>query len=257
MNQAFRGLYFKEWKMMKGFFIGPFVITIILILLLNVTNDAPIINTISGLMAFGYIILPAAVIFSLNSEVNHLELFLHNPQSVHLLLIVKFLNGILCAFTFLVVLSLSLVSIDMIWESSSLTVLEMFSYLLLIMAQMIIVSIYPAVILFFFWTLHQIWRTYIGGLSIFAVVALLIFSIQMMSLFRTTAIYKALTDWGAVSISVNSGYSGEFLALSFGMFQFNGDLQSIIHLGPYVFYGIITVLLYFISAYLLDRKVEV
>lgn len=254
---AFKGLYFKEWKMMKGFFIGPYVLAILLIAISNMGNGDSVVNTLIGMMAFGFIILPAAVLFSLNSEVNQLELFLHNPQSIHQLLFVKFLNGLVCALSFLFVLVLAAVSVDVIWGTSIQTGFETFSFLMILTVQMVIVSIFPAIILVFLWTLHQIWRAYIKGLSIIAVIVLLIFGLQLMTVFRSTAIYDVLTNWGAISIPIENFHSGEFISVSFGALHFIGGMDATVFLGSYVFYGLIALLLYVFSAYLLDRKVEV
>ena len=248
---AFKGLFIKEWKMMKGFFIGPFIITVIIILLLNISGNTSMIELLLGIMAFGYIILPATVLFSLNLEVNQMELFLHNPQPIHQLISVKFLNGLLLAFSYLLIMAMAITGVELIWDELTLSVLETFFLLNIFVLRMIIVSIFPAVILLFFWSLHQIFRTYIRGLSIIAVVLILIGSLEMMVWFWSTRFYEALTKWGTISIQfVDSNVNGFPLSFHLGA-------GNTLDLGSYVFYGILSALIYFLSAYLIDRKVEV
>lgn len=254
-SSAFRGLYIKEWKMMKGFYIGQFVVALIIVIVADALSDASIVETLVGLLTFGFIILPGAVLYSLNTEANQLEIFLHNPQSIHKMLFVKFLNGLFFALSFLLLLAVAAVGFEMIWGTSIQSGLDSFSFLTFLVVHMIIVSVYPTVILVFLWTLHQIWRTYIHGISIVAVVLLLIFGIQLMNLFRSTTFYEVLTKWGVISIP--NDQSGEYLSISFGPGQISGGIDATIFFGSYVFYGLLVLLLYGVSAYLLDRKVEV
>ncbi|MBP1950339.1 hypothetical protein [Virgibacillus litoralis] len=253
-SSAFRGLYIKEWKMMKGFYIGQFVFASIIVIVADAFSDASIFDSLIGLLTFGFIILPGVVLYSLNTEANQLEIFLHNPQSIHKILFVKFLNGMFFALSFLLLLAVVAVNFEMIWGASIQSGLDSFSFLLFLIINMVVVSVYPTVILVFLWTLHQICRTYIHGLSIVAVVLLLIIGVQLMSVFRSTTFYEVLT-WGVISIP--NDQSGDYLSISFGPGQFSGGVDATIFFGSYVFYGLLVLLLYGVSAYLLDRKVEV
>ncbi|MGP4109240.1 hypothetical protein [Virgibacillus sp. L01] len=255
ISSAFKGLYIKEWKMMKGFYIGQFIVALIIVIVADAMSDASIFESLVGLLTFGFIILPGAVLYSLNTETNQLEIFLHNPQSIHKMLFVKFLNGLFFAFSFLLLLAVIAVSFEMIWGASIQSGLDSFSFLLILIINMVVVSIYPTVILVFFWTLHQIWRTYIHGLSIVAVVLLLIIGVQLMGVLRSTNFYDVLTKWGVISIP--NDHSGDYLSISFVPGQISGGVDATIFFGLYVFYGLLALLLYGVSAYLLDRKVEV
>ncbi|SEP97704.1 hypothetical protein SAMN05216232_1501 [Virgibacillus subterraneus] len=254
-SSAFRGLYIKEWKMMKGFYIGQFIVALIFVIAADAMSGASIFESLVGLLTFGFIILPGAVLFSLNTESNQLEIFLHNPQSIHKMLFVKFLNGLFFSLSFLIILAVVAVCFEMIWGASIQSGLDSFSLLIFLIVHMMVVSVYPTVILVFLWTLHQIWRTYIHGLSIVAVVLLLIVGIQLMSLFRSTTFYEVLTKWGVIFIPDER--SGDYLSISFGLGEISGGVDARIFFGSYVFYGLLVLLLYGVSAYLLDRKVEV
>src|SRR5690625_3990569 len=111
MSTAFKGLYFREWKMMRGFFIGQFIVLIGLFFIPVGSNLA---DKLAQLLILAPIIVPAAMMFSLNTEVNQMELFLHNPQSIHKLIFVKFVNGIVLALSFVFVVMTLFVFIDLL-----------------------------------------------------------------------------------------------------------------------------------------------
>src|SRR5690625_2961997 len=104
MSDAFKGLYFREWKMMRGFFIGQFVV---LVVMLFIPIGSNLTDKFLELLTLAPIIVPAAIMFSLNTEVNQMELFLHNPQSIHKLIFVKFVNGLVFALSFVFVVMIS------------------------------------------------------------------------------------------------------------------------------------------------------
>lgn len=243
MDDAFKGLYFREWKMMKGFFIGQFIVLFGLFLM---PWGSALPDKLIGLLIFSIIIVPAAMMFSLNTEVNQMELFLHNPQSVHKLLFVKFLNGFVFAMSYTLVVIISVIIVNMIWPTFDPTSLEIFLYLFNFTLLMIISSIPFMALLLFLWTLHQILRKYLGVFSLIIVIIVLIAGTQLVSLVNQTDIYQTLTSWGAIKVPFNKG-----------VFSLGNNIGMTIYLGIYIFYGIISAVLYFLSVYLIDRKVEV
>src|SRR5699024_2329815 len=141
--------------------------------------------------------------------------------------------------------------VNLVTSTPLLSSLELFVYLLYFILQIITVTIFPTIILFFLWTLHQIWRTYIRGLSLVAVIAVLIAGTQLLDFLHKTNFYHKATNWGLISLPIQEYTLSPF---SFGVSSVFG---TTIYLGVYLFNGIIVILLYLISAYLLDRKVEV
>lgn len=251
MDNAYKGLLFKEWKMMRGFFIGMFVIGIIFFLISDLSAQTPIQSNLIELMSLGFVILPGAVLFSLNMEVNQMQLFLYNPQSIHKLIFVKILNGLFFASSYLFILVLAITGMNLITGTSFFSSVELFVYLLYFILQILIITIYPTIILFFLWTLHQIWRTYVRGISIVFVIVVMIAGTKLLGFLHDSDFYNKATNWGSISIPIQEYYLSPF---AFGVSSVFG---TTIYLGVYVFNGIIVVLLYLLSAYLLDRKVEV
>jgi hypothetical protein len=246
MSTAFRGLYFREWKMMKGFFIGQFIV---LIVMCFIPWGSALPEKLVELLILSVIIVPASTIFSLNTEVNQMELFLHNPQSVHKLLFVKLLNGFVFAMIYALVLIIVITVVHMIWPIFNLSSLEAFLYLLNFTLRMIISSIPFVALLLFLWTVHQILRRYLGIFSLVIVVAVLIIGSQLIVQISHTDLYQTLASWGVIEMPFNQSSSG--------LFSEGNYLGITVYLGNYIFYGVISVILYLLSAYLIDHKVEV
>ncbi|MEN1970308.1 hypothetical protein WMZ97_19825 [Lentibacillus sp. N15] len=238
MDHAMKGLFFKEWKMMKGFFISQFVVMALLLIFPSFSIFSLRVDQLLELMVLGVIVIPAAFLFSLNTEVNQMQSFLHNPHSIHKLLSVKGMYSLFCAVSVLFVFIILITGYEFISPAFSMPIWKVWLYMLSMGIKLLVISIFVAVILLFLWTLHQIWRTYIGGgLSIVLVVALMIAGNWLFSFFVESKAFEVLTHWGKV-------------------FSTSGFMIGPGYLGVYVFYGVLTIFVYVVSAYLIDHKVE-
>lgn len=246
---SYKWLFIKEWKMMKGFIIGKYVIVFLILMFTQFTGEAHISESLIGLLMVAFIILPAALLFNLNTESVRLQLFLHNPQSIHRLLSVKIMFCFLLACGYIIVIMIAFVgtelTLSMIGSEYYLTT-SMLGPLFYFCFHMVLISLYPAMIILFLWTLHQIWRTYIGAISILLVVITLFIGSLLIGLFQGTHFYTQLTEWGLLFIK-DAQYS-------YRMFDFG---YSPLYMGKVIFYGLMMTILYLASAYLIDRKVEV
>ncbi|MFD1851169.1 hypothetical protein [Oceanobacillus bengalensis] len=254
MDPSFKGLYVKEWKMMRGFFLGMFLIPAFLFMF---SVNHSIVGSLVSLLAFGFLILPFSLLYSLNTEAIQLGLWLHHPGSIHRLLLIKYLNGIIFASIYLLVISIVIIIFNLMAGLTSLHGFEVVLTYFLICIQMIIVSIFPAAVILFWWTLYQWWRTYIRGLAIIAIIGVIYGCTYLITAFFTTDIFERITQWGVLSIpSRFAGENAQLLDISFGLFTID-EAGMTIYLGNYIFFGVIVLLSYLLSAYLLDRKVEV
>ena len=243
MSDAFKGLYFREWKMMRGFFIGQFVV---LVVMLFIPIGSNLTDKFLELLTLAPIIVPAAIMFSLNTEVNQMELFLHNPQSIHKLIFVKFVNGLVFALSFVFVVMISFFFIDLLWPVFDLNSFATSLYLLSFTMRLMISSIPFIALLLFLWTLHQVFRKYLGTLfSLVIVIAVLVVGTQLIVQVSHFDFYQLFTKWGAIELPHYRESSGVILK------------RNTIYLGNVIFYGGISAILYFSSTYLIDRKMEV
>lgn len=204
------------------------------------------LDVIMMMLMFTVIILPAALLFNLNSESARLQLFLHNPQSIHRSLSVKVIFCTLMTACYATVIIILLKTFELLLNTLGYEVASNVTITSLIYSSffLLLTSLYSAIIALFLWTLHQIWRTYIGGISILFVVVILFFGSIFIGIFQETDIYENLTEWEPIfSIDISYG---------------NGSLiVGPFHIGNTIYNGIVITVLYFISAYLIDRKVEV
>lgn len=246
MLNSYKWLLFKEWKMMKGFVIGKYILVFLLLMFSYMFDEGFSLDVIVMMLMFSVIVLPAALLFNLNSESARLQLFLHNPQSIHQMLSVKIVFCTLMTACYVAIIVILLKTSELLLSLSGYEIVSNVTMTSLIYSSffLLLTSLYPAIIALFLWTLHQIWRTYIGGISILFVVVILFLGSIFIGIFQKTDIYANLTEWGPIFSSDISYGNASLIVGSF-------------HIGDMIYNGIIITVLYFISAYLIDRKVEV
>lgn len=241
-----KGLLFKEWKMLKGFMIGMFVV-LILFHIMAVINSVP--DGVASIMMFAIAAVPLTVLYSLNTEAIQIQLFLHNPRSIHQLLLVKVINAMIIAATYLFLSTV----VFTIWKyvvdyAPAASVMETFSYLLFISFVLLLFSLYPTVIVIFLWTIHRLIRKVTGGsIGFILVVILLVVGNELMMGLRGSSVYGQLTNWGEVShaLVIDHGAISPFVFFDH------------IYIGVILFHTLVGLLIYFGATYVLDRKVEV
>ncbi|SHG86912.1 hypothetical protein [Ornithinibacillus halophilus] len=244
MDKAFRGLLFKEWKMMNGFLL---LMSGLAVLMLVVTSYH-VLSFLSGLESVFFlaiIIIPATVIYSLNSEVIQLQTFLHNPHSANKLLLSKFVFSITIFFLYILITILLFTVFEIVWDLYSLSTFEMIYYYLFVSFVILFVSIFFAIFGLFLWTLHQVWKVYIGKLSMVLIFLILLSTLHLSSYFTDTSFYQFITEWGYVTPFENWVHP-----------DMDIRLVASFQIGTFVFHGIVAVIMYFLSVYMLDRKME-
>ncbi|WP_028783521.1 hypothetical protein [Thalassobacillus devorans] len=254
-GKAFIGLWRKEWVLMKVYY---FVILIVgLVFAVGVSGsiqEAHMFMITGVVLVLHMFILSALLMYSLNREVNQLQLFLHSPQSAAVLIGVKFLQSLL-----FMVVSMTIFGFITVLTAKQWVVLTYGELILaVVVANMFIIgqSLLLAVLLLFLWVIHQILRTYLGGLSIVISIILFVAITGITSMIRSTAFYEQLVGWGKMKIKMES-VSGDLLSV-FGV-TVHGDMPGGIPvvLGELLAWGLAIAVLYTLSIVLMDRKVEV
>ena len=112
-------------------------------------------------------------------------------------------------------------------------------------------SIYLGIWLTFYWTLYQVMKTYIGKWALVVIFGLAAIFSWFGSWFSETATSKTFTEWGTVQLPTP-------LDISLSQQQFDLTVSTFpFQIGSVVFDAIILVVVFLISCWLLDRKVEV
>jgi hypothetical protein len=255
------GLLKKEWRISKLWIlttVGIVIAVNIVAYLLALKYDEPVAMFVPSLIvtslhAFYMLIFMA---LSLQTEAKRLHLWLHTPQPAFRLVSAK----LLLAFGSLLV---SLFVSALFTYIASLGIKEryfheaMWNYGLFIKAgvlavlSIVLLSIHLAVWGVFYWVIYRICKQMVPKLS--GLIATLIYFLfgWLFSLFMRTNVYEWLTGWGKIAMP----------GITFKYNTTDGwimiEKMGTMPIGVIVFYGIMAVLVFCVSIWLIDRKVEV
>jgi hypothetical protein len=255
------GLLKKEWRISKLWIITTVGIVIavnIVAYLFALKYDEPIAMFVPSLIVTSlhafYMLMFMAL--SLQTEAKRLHLWLHTPQPVFRLVSAK----LLIAFGSLLV---SLFVSALFTYIASLKIKEryfheeMWDHELFIQSGMlavlsiVLLSIHLAVLCLFYWVIYLICKQMVPKLSGLIVTLIYFLFGWLFSLFMKTNVYEWLTGWGKVAMPrVAFKYN---TTEGWIMIEKMGTMP----VGAIVFYGIMAVLLFSVSIWLIDRKVEV
>jgi hypothetical protein len=190
---------------------------------------------------------------SLQMEAKQLHLWLHTPYSASSLLLAKLLTG-MAGFLFSFSVSgifayIGLLKLRVVYVSEEL--LEPTIVLLrglMVGINVFLFSIYLAIWLVFYWTIYQLLKRLMTKLIVPVIVIIGFFLTWMGKLFQKTVLYEKLTKWGYVDIDVFGDLDKHYEMM---------EIMAQFPIGTIVFYSVITIGLFILSAWLIDRKVEV
>ncbi|MFC7392363.1 hypothetical protein [Scopulibacillus cellulosilyticus] len=183
------------------------------------------------------------MIVNLFLERKTLHIWLNSPQSGAVLLSAKLVSGILAMLVSMAIACLytlfgTLFNMHLLKEIH-LNLSELIREGISICIFIVLISIYIGVIFTFIWTLYQTLRSKIGKWVWLVIIALIFIVPWILGKLELTGIYALLTTWGAIKVHLWAG------------------AVSTIYLGTFVFHFVIAIILFAISSWLLDRKIEV
>ncbi|RCW48379.1 hypothetical protein [Paenibacillus prosopidis] len=248
--RAWVALLKRDFKLTRTVFFVGLVINVLIAMLtiylgMKAENTLLMFIPVVAAVVFHVFYVPIIVFISLKTEANQLHLWLHNPQSASTLLISKIVDGLI-----MIVISLLMLYV----MSGLLMIIPKFSLIeadwtdtwisgLLIFPHIILISIMTGVLVMFFWALYQFLKFKIGRWSLLVVIGTVILSGWIVALFESTKLYILLTQWGSMGINFN------FSTFSLDPIQ--------VYTGEYFYNFIIIIGLFFLSAWIIDNKVEV
>lgn len=201
------------------------------------------------------------LLFSLFSERKKLHLWLHNPLPGYALLLAKLAAGMLSMlvttfFTgalFLLALQLS-TSIPTLGTWLDLTYVGFWSGV-----HFFFIAIRLGVLFLFYWIIFLLFTRFFGSFLsfVFTFITYIVLT-SIYSIFSNSLLYEILTSWGEIQVS---GITERIITMGNIQVDPVAFLQQAsnmtIHLGSYMFEALVTVAIFFIASWLLDRKVEV
>ncbi|MGC4376717.1 hypothetical protein WD019_07265 [Fictibacillus sp. Mic-4] len=189
---------------------------------------------------------------SLALEKKRMHLWLHNPASGAVLLSAKMAAGLLFMVASLFITSLfvlySCVFHYDVFQESNVTGLHIFRIGILIILHIIVTSLQLGIWISFIWGMDQLLQRLVGKVASGVAVALFfIGSVWLLTKMASSQVYTYLTHWG--QIHVVSLFTSDQLDVK--NFSYN------LYIGELVFDSLVALLLFFITSWIIDRKVEV
>ncbi len=263
---AWTSLLAKDFRLMRT----PFLIGLLLLLVLNGAiylfnmDGHPARISLAAsfpLWMAHFFYLPVYIFFALLGESRTMHLWLHHPQRAWYLMSSKLVNALAAMaisltinFMYMLVMVRTVMSdvvqVTINWE-------RLFALGMIFNLFMLMVSLYLAMWIYFIWTIYQTSKTRFGKLSWLIVIAALLLPTWGMAELQSTALYGALAEWGATTVNLGAYLHSLFNNPDSFLTPAMDDVTISIYFGEIVFYLLVTAVLFLISGWLLDEKVEV
>jgi hypothetical protein len=261
---AFTGLYWKELKIASvDFFIALGLMMLIFIAAFSAAQyyEQPFFMAVPFffvyILHFGY--LPLFLFSSLRWE-GKTQLWLHNPHSSVLLFSAKLAAGLTYYF-----ISLSIAFLAAYWSVDQVMIPALsaeynghgLKELLLIAVFMTALTIYYAIWLQFYWCLYHALKNIPYLKKIRALFIFVVWFVVTMALniFRNLPLYEKLNDLGVMKMEVLQEVSFEANRTAVEVLPTMGTID--ISIVTVMLYFLVTAIVFFLSIWLLERKVEV
>lgn len=255
----FRGLLKKEFNAGK---LEVFILLIVLALAIFLTlllgnNENPITYFIPAILIliFHVFYLSIYMFVSLQKESKQLHLWLHNPQPGRNLLAAKLLNGLVA---FVVSFTISLI---FAYYTANQFIPDEYipnifsSQIILIILTFVGYSIYMALWIILLWVLYRVIKNIFGKFSWLVMIIVIFAGSWLLEKFNESKFYYSLSQWGKIDFDLTSFYYNK-IPNSSGI-GIEIDKLPFISIGSIAYYLLLMLLLFFVSSWLLDKKVEV
>lgn len=245
---AWSGLVRKEYRLGRTAALIAFLVMAVFMgfgFYMSGKTHPGILIPMSSMLLMGHMIyLPIYLGVSLQREKHTMHLWLHNPLSGNALLAAKLLNGFgaLCFSLFFACL-FALYA----WQVNSgivdLTVQQIWTTGIFMLIHIILASIYLGLWTLLFSMIEIVSKQKLGNWRILIILFIIFIGPRLWGSLEGTLFYNKLTHWGAIPLSDNN---------LLHLMHFD-----VVYAGIYVFHLILAALLFWISSWMLDRKVEV
>lgn len=259
-NASWAGLLKKEFRLGFPTIVGAFVLMMFFLGLgtyFNLKHQEPgILFSISIFVAaVHFFFLPGYMLVSLIKEHSRMHLWLHSLQTGRNLLLAKLINGVLAAAASMIIPTWICLATFESAVHPFIQLNDSWNGLMigfLIIAHMIGFSLYVTLWGIFYWVIYRWIAVYFGKISWLITILIIIGGSVLISAWSETALFDLLTEWGAIPINID-----KYVTLLPGGNISLGDMDSYVYAGSYVYYTVVAVIVFLVSSWLLDRKVEV
>lgn len=239
-------LFKKDFRLTRTVFFVGLVINVLILLLafyveMNTGDNLYLFIPLVAAIVFHILYLPVILFISLKTEAGQLHVWLHNPQSAATLLLSKIVNGLI----------MTVVSLVVLYAMAGMLIFSKFSLIeaywtdtwmagLLIYPHIILVSMMISVWVILLWSLYHALKNRIGRWTWYALLGSVIIPNWMGALFTSSPLYKLLVQWGSMEMNFST-FSIDPIPL---------------YTGEYLYDFIIIIGLFYLSSWIIDRKVE-
>jgi hypothetical protein len=254
--KRWRGLVQKEWAQM-GWRLVFFILINSLILFYGVdhlvfgvpegflTSIQPMI----GLCFILHLIMAVSLLLdSLGKDIGRLDIWLHSPASTRQLVGAKFLLIVLTTSCSLVLCGM-IAGISYFVGDGAVSVAEDLFLLLSVGVVILLNVIYVMALVVFFWSIYQVFRSWIGWFSIIVIIILVNMWLYGWALVWFTQVFQTVKDMGPMYGPVQ-----KMDLLMFNNYIVPGG--TILTIGSLVLYGMLTVFYFVIGSMLFEKKVR-
>lgn len=244
---AWSALFKKDFQLTRTvFFIGLVMNFLVLLLTLYVDmstgDNLYLFIPLLAAIVLHIFYLPVILLISLRTEADKLHLWLHSQRSAATLLLSKVLNGMVMMAVSLIILYLMaglLITsrfhlIEAYWTDTLKAALLIFPHLF-------IISMMISAFVILLWSIHHALKYRIGHWTWLALLGAVILPSWVGALIDSSKPYKLLTQW--VDLEMN-----------FPTFSID-PIPA--YAGEYLYHFIVIIGLFYLSAWVIDRKVEV
>lgn len=240
-------LFRKDFRLTRTvFFVGLVINFLILLLTLyvekNTGDNLYMFIPLLVAIVFHVLYLPIMLFISLRTEADQLHLWLHNPQSAVTLFLSKGLNGVIMMVVSLVVLY-TMVGVLIIPRFGLIEAHWTDTWMagVLIFPHIIMISMMIGVWVILLWSLYHALKYRMGRWTWSALLGSVILLNWVGALFESSNLYKLLTYW-----------------ISLEMYFPTFPIDPIpVYAGEYLYHLIVMIGLFYLSSWIMDRKVEV
>jgi hypothetical protein len=244
---AWAALFKKDFQLTRTvFFIGLVINFLVLLLTLyvdmNTGDNLYLFIPLLAAIVLHVFYLPIILFISLRTEADKLHLWLHNPRPAATLLLSKVVNGMAMMAVSLV--SLYLMAVLLIIPKLHLIEAyrtDTLKAALLVFPHIFMISIMISIFVILLWSIYHALKYRIGRWTWLALLGAVIIPSWLGALFDSSKPYQLLTQW--ISLEMN-----------FPTFNIE-PLPA--YAGEYLYHFIFTIGLFYLSAWIIDRKVEV
>jgi hypothetical protein len=234
-------LFKKDFRLTKTIFFVGLVINLLSFLFALLVDKYFFIPLLAAAV-FHVFYLPIILFISLKTEANQPHIWLHSPRTGATLLLSKVLNGLVMTIVSLLILYLMAESliisrfslIEAYWADARMAGLLIFPHIIMI-------SIMLGALVNLLWSLYHSLKYRIGRWTWLALIGAVIILSWINALLESSNLFKQLTQWGS-------------LEMNFPTFSID-PIPA--YAGEYLYHLIVIVGLFYLSAWLIDRKVEV